>query len=151
VDDEGKKKIRSTIAIAARTGGLCLFCCAIAASSGAGRSQEPAGKVSTGKRSEGKPRFLKISAANKCHGPRKAKALRGSPGKAGGVPRIAFHVASLFPAFIQLVRKPKGVNAAVLAAIGLLTSDPDRCPMHIFKRLKDGRRSKNPRSRVNPK
>src|SRR5258708_12070867 len=97
------EKIRSTIAIAAALAVMPFA--AQCRESRAGRSQEPAGKVSTGNAKKGNLVFENLGC-NKCHGS-EGEGVAGS-GQSGGVPRIASTSLAL-PAFIQLVRKPKGV------------------------------------------
>jgi len=97
------EKIRSTIAIAAAL--VVMPFAAQCRESGAGRGQEPAGKVSTGNAKKGNLVFENLGC-NKCHGS-EGEGVAGS-GQSGGVPRIASTSLAL-PAFIQLVRKPKGV------------------------------------------
>jgi len=69
------------------------------------RSQEQSSKISTGNGQKGKTVFETLGC-NKCHGS-EGEGVAGS-GQGGGVPRIASTSLAL-PAFIQLVRKPKGV------------------------------------------
>jgi len=69
------------------------------------RSQEQSSKLSTGNAQKGKIVFESLGC-NKCHGS-EGEGVSGS-GPGGGVPRIASTSLAL-PAFIQLVRKPKGV------------------------------------------
>jgi mono/diheme cytochrome c family protein len=69
------------------------------------RSQGQSSKVSTGNPQKGKTVFENLGC-NKCHGS-EGEGVAGS-GPGGGVPRIA-STSLAFPAFLQLVRKPKGV------------------------------------------
>ena len=71
----------------------------------AARRQEQAGKMSPGNAQKGKQIFETLGC-NKCHGSEGEGV--SSRGPSGGVPRIA-STSLLPPAFIQLVRKPKGV------------------------------------------
>jgi mono/diheme cytochrome c family protein len=68
------------------------------------RGQEQSSKVSTGNAQKGKAVFETLGC-NKCHGSEGEGVVASGP---GGVPRIASTSLAL-PAFIQLVRKPKGV------------------------------------------
>ena len=71
----------------------------------AARHEEQAGKMSAGNAQKGKQIFETLGC-NKCHGS-EGEGVSGR-GQSGGVPRIA-STSLLLPAFIQLVRKPKGV------------------------------------------
>jgi mono/diheme cytochrome c family protein len=71
----------------------------------AARRQEQPGKMSAGNARKGKQIFETLGC-NKCHGS-EGEGVSGA-GQSGGVPRIASTSLAL-PAFIQLVRKPKGV------------------------------------------
>jgi mono/diheme cytochrome c family protein len=71
----------------------------------AARRQEQSGKMSAGNAQKGKQIFETLGC-NKCHGS-EGEGVSGA-GQSGGVPRIASTSLAL-PAFIQLVRKPKGV------------------------------------------
>src|SRR5579859_638873 len=73
--------------------------------SGAARSQEQAGKVTTGNAKKGKLVFETLGC-NKCHGSEGEGV--SVAGQSGGVPRIASTSLSL-PVFLQLVRKPKNI------------------------------------------
>jgi len=97
------EKIRSAIAIAAAL--VVMPFAAHCNESRAVRSQEPASKGSTGNAQKGNLVFESLGC-NKCHGS-EGEGVAGS-GQSGGVPRIASTSLAL-PAFIQLVRKPKGV------------------------------------------
>jgi mono/diheme cytochrome c family protein len=69
------------------------------------RGEEQSSKASTANAQKGKIVFENLGC-NKCHGS-EGEGVAG-PGQGGGVPRIASTSLAL-PAFIQLVRKPKGV------------------------------------------
>ncbi|HWY05224.1 MAG TPA: c-type cytochrome [Candidatus Acidoferrales bacterium] len=97
------EKIRRCIAIAAAFAAM-----PIAAHTNeprAARSQEQSSKASTGNPQKGKIVFENLGC-NKCHGS-EGEGVSGA-GQNTGVPRIASTSLAL-PAFIQLVRKPKGV------------------------------------------
>jgi len=72
---------------------------------GAASTREQSSKASTGNAQRGKIVFETLGC-NKCHGS-EGEGVAGS-GQGGGVPRIA-STSLAPPAFIQLVRKPKGV------------------------------------------
>lgn len=97
------EKTRSLIAIAATIALLPIV--AQPNEVRATHSQEQSNKIPTGNAQKGKLVFETLGC-NKCHGS-EAEGVSGS-GQSGGVPRIASTPLAL-PAFIQLVRKPKGV------------------------------------------
>jgi mono/diheme cytochrome c family protein len=97
------EKIRSYIAFAVALAAMSVT--ANSAERNAVRAQEQSGKVSTGNAQKGKIAFENLGC-NKCHGS-EGEGVSGS-GPGAGVPRIASTSLAL-PAFIQLVRKPKGV------------------------------------------
>jgi mono/diheme cytochrome c family protein len=71
----------------------------------ASRGQEQSSKASAGNEQKGKVVFETLGC-NKCHGSEGEGVAASGPG--GGVPRVASTSLAL-PAFIQQVRKPKGV------------------------------------------
>src|SRR5260370_12218777 len=95
------EKIRSTIAIAAAL--VVMPYAAQCRESGAGRGQEPAGKVSTGNAKKGNLVFENLGC-NKCHGSEGEGVARSW--QSGGVPRIS-STSSALPSFITLFSKPK--------------------------------------------
>lgn len=97
------EKICSYIALAA---GLAAIPLAVQSNElRAAHGQQQSDKSSMGNAQKGKLVFETLGC-NKCHGS-EGEGVAGS-GQNGGVPRIASTSLSL-PAFIQLVRKPKGV------------------------------------------
>jgi mono/diheme cytochrome c family protein len=97
------EKVRSYIVIAAM---LAVIPIAVrSAEPRATRGEEQSSKASTANAQKGKIVFENLGC-NKCHGS-EGEGIAG-PGQGGGVPRIASTSLAL-PAFIQLVRKPKGV------------------------------------------
>ena len=97
------EKVRSYIVIAAM---LAVIPIAVrSAEPRATRGEEQSSKTSTANAQKGKIVFENLGC-NKCHGS-EGEGVAG-PGQGGGVPRIAPTSLAL-PAFIQLVRKPKGV------------------------------------------
>jgi mono/diheme cytochrome c family protein len=91
----------------------------------AARSQEQSSKLSPGNAQKGKIVFESLGC-NKCHGS-EGEGVSGS-GPSGGVPRIASTSLAL-PAFIQLVRKPKGVMPPFSSD---KASDSDLADVHAF-------------------
>jgi mono/diheme cytochrome c family protein len=97
------EKVRSYIVIAAM---LAVIPIAVrSAEPRATRGEEQSSKTSTANAQKGKIVFENLGC-NKCHGS-EGEGVAG-PGQGGGVPRIASTSLAL-PAFIQLVRRPKGV------------------------------------------
>jgi mono/diheme cytochrome c family protein len=97
------EKIRSYIVIAAALAAIPLT--VQANEPPAARRQEQSSKMPTGNAQKGTLIFENLGC-NKCHGS-EGEGVPGS-GPGGGVPRIASTSLAL-PAFIQQVRKPKGV------------------------------------------
>ena len=87
--------------------------------------QAEASKISPGNPRKGKLVFENLGC-NKCHGS-EGEGVEGS-GQSGGVPRIASTSLAL-PAFIQLVRKPKGVMPPFGSE---RATDSDLADVHAF-------------------
>jgi mono/diheme cytochrome c family protein len=135
------QKVRSYIAIAA-----VLAAMPAAAHSNeprAARSQEQSSKASTGNAQKGKIVFESLGC-NKCHGS-EGEGVPGS-GSSGGVPRISSTSLAL-PAFVQLVRKPKGVMPPFGSD---KASDSDLADVHAFLQTLKPSAKQEPSAAANP-
>ena len=135
------EKIRSYIAIAAALGVIPL---AVQSKElRTAHSQEQSSRLSTGKAQKGKLVF-EMLGCNKCHGS-EGEGVAGS-GQSGGVPRIA-STSLAFPAFIQLVRKPKNLMPPFGAD---KASDSDLADVYVFLQTLKLPAKQEPTTAANP-